>query len=514
MTRTQVLQEIRRMRFAEAYGGWQERRLSQEEAARPAGGVCERTFRRYVDRYEGRGPGRACRQALGASLGAPWRRVDEVVRTEALYRERYDGWNVKHFHSFYRREHAGTRSYTWVKNTLQRAGLVAKAPARGRHRRRRERAPVPGMMLHQDGSTHSGCPDQPPLWDLIITLDDATSEHYSMFFVEQEGTASSLRGMTEVIPDAGAPVEPVHRPGLTLLAHPRGWRQGRPHPSHPVRARPCAPARRGDDPRLLSGSTRAVRAHVRHPPGTPAQGARPRGASTRCNTRTAIWPSTTARRSTRSSRCPAAETGRAFVPFIGSGLADVLCEHHERTVARDNCVSFQGKRLQNPRPDLPLPLHQGPGAGASLPRRAPGGVPRAAPARRTTNPMGPWWQTPTAPGTTGAPERAGLAERRGGSPVDLWTSPADRREPCGSCGQDRGQRGRVAHRLAHTLAPLAHKLPRNHHNRSRKNGQPLCYKTGQFYLLPTRAWRPAPRGDYESGLESPAEISRGNPWDR
>ena len=72
-----------------------------------------------------------------------------------------------------------------------------------------------------------------------------------------------------------------------------------------------------------------------------------------------------------------------------------------------------------------------------------------------------------------------------GGPVDLWTSPADRRAPCGPCGQDRGQRGRVAHRLAHTLAPLAHKLPRNHHHRSRKNGQPLCYKTGQFYLLPT-----------------------------
>ena len=48
MTRTQVLQEIRRMRFREAYGGWQERRLTQEEAARLLG-VCERTFERYVD---------------------------------------------------------------------------------------------------------------------------------------------------------------------------------------------------------------------------------------------------------------------------------------------------------------------------------------------------------------------------------------------------------------------------------------------------------------------------------
>ena len=54
--------------------------------------------------------------------------------TEALYCERYEGWNVKHFYSFYRRRHAGTRSDLWVKNTLPRAGLMAKAPGRGKHR--------------------------------------------------------------------------------------------------------------------------------------------------------------------------------------------------------------------------------------------------------------------------------------------------------------------------------------------------------------------------------------------
>ena len=126
-----------------------------------------------------------------------------MVRTETPYRERYEGWNVKHFYSFYRREHAGARSYRWVKRTLQRAGLVAKAPGRGKHRRRRERAPLAGMMLHQDGSTHEWVPGRH--WDLIITLDDATSEHDSMFFVEEEGTASSFRGMAEVIETRGLP---------------------------------------------------------------------------------------------------------------------------------------------------------------------------------------------------------------------------------------------------------------------------------------------------------------------
>ena len=146
MTRTQVLQEIRRMRFKEAYGGWRERRLTQEEAARLLG-VCERTFRRYVDRYEDEGLDGLVDKRLG-QVSARRAPVDEVVRTEALYRERYDGWNVQHFYSFYRRRHAGERSYTWVKNTLQRAGLVAKAPGRGKHRRRRERSPLQGMMLH------------------------------------------------------------------------------------------------------------------------------------------------------------------------------------------------------------------------------------------------------------------------------------------------------------------------------------------------------------------------------
>ena len=189
------------MRFEEAWGGWQSRRLTQEEAAGLLG-VCERTFRRYVDPYEDEGlDGLADKRLVQVSARrAP---VDEVVRIETLYREHYEGWNVRHFYHFYRRKHQGTRGYTWVKNTLQGAGLVAKAPGRGKHRRRRERAPVVGMMLHQDGSTHEWVPGQH--WDLIVTLDDATSEHYSMFFVEQEGTASSFQAMAEVIETHGLP---------------------------------------------------------------------------------------------------------------------------------------------------------------------------------------------------------------------------------------------------------------------------------------------------------------------
>ncbi len=96
------------------------------------------------------------------------------------YRSQHLGWNVKHFHAGYRRE-GGVRSYSWVKDRLQEAGLVSRAAGRGKHRKRQERAPLPGMMLHPDGSTHPWVSGR--RWDLIVTMDDATNEHYSMFFV-------------------------------------------------------------------------------------------------------------------------------------------------------------------------------------------------------------------------------------------------------------------------------------------------------------------------------------------
>ncbi len=342
MTRTQVLQELRRMRFEQAYGGWQERRLTQEEAARLLG-VCERTFRRYVDRYEDEGFEGLVDKRLG-QVSARRAPVDEVVRTETLYRERYEGWNVKHFYSFYRRRHAGTRSYTWVKNTLQRAGLVAKAPARGKHRRRRERAPLRGMMVHQDGSTHQWVPGS--YWDLIVTLDDATSEHLSMFFVEEESTASSFQAMTEVIagwglpsslytdrashywttPEAGGKVDREHRTQFGRAMRQLG-----------VEMIPAySPEARGRSERMFATH------QERLPKELAAAGIDTMPEANRYlaeHYRAAFNEEFTV---------PAAEPGTAFVPFLGPGLADVLCEHHERTVTRDNCVSFEAKRLQLP----------------------------------------------------------------------------------------------------------------------------------------------------------------------
>src|SRR3990172_8834943 len=165
------LQEVRMKRFQEAYDGWSEKRLSQEEAARILG-VSDRTFRRYVERYDDGGMEALLDKRLTQSSHrrAP---VDEVLALAERYRKRYKGWNVCHFHSHYRRA-GGTRSYTWVKKCLQEAKLVEKAPRRGAHRKRRERAPLPGMMIHQDGSTHEWVPGQG--WGLIVTMEDATHD--------------------------------------------------------------------------------------------------------------------------------------------------------------------------------------------------------------------------------------------------------------------------------------------------------------------------------------------------
>lgn len=195
MTRATVLQEVSRTRFEELYERRQRRELTMAEAAEMLV-VTERTFRRWSTRYEAEGvTGLADRRLGQASARAV--PVDEVLQMVTLHETRYTEWTVKHFHERWQEEHSGTRSYRWTENKLHAAGQVARATRRGAHRKQRPRNPLPGMMLHQDGSTHEWVPGCQ--WDLIATLDDATTELYSVVFVEEEGTMSSLQGLREVI---------------------------------------------------------------------------------------------------------------------------------------------------------------------------------------------------------------------------------------------------------------------------------------------------------------------------
>ena len=259
------------------------------------------------------------------------------------YRQRHSGWSAKHFHSWYARA-GGARSYTWVKRTLQAAGLVVKAPKRGAHRKRRERAPWPGMLVHQDGSTHECVPTQ--RWDLIATMDDATSEHYSLFFVAQEGTQSSLQGVREVIAKRGLFSAFYSDRGSHYWHTPQaGGKVDKANPTQFGRAL----AQLGIEmiaaysPQARGRSERAFQTHQgRLPKELALAGITDMAAANRYLAEVYL-PAYNA-----EFMQPAQEPGSAFVAWIGSNLDDILCEQFERTVGHDNCVSFEGFSLQIP----------------------------------------------------------------------------------------------------------------------------------------------------------------------
>jgi transposase len=340
MRRTEMLQEIRRMRFEEVYFGWSESRLSQEEAARVLG-ICERTFRRYVNRYEETGlEGLSDKRLTQASFRrAP---VDEVMAVVEQYKSCYQGWNVRHFYSKYRAE--GQRSYSWVKNTLQSRGLVPKVSKRGVHRKHRERSPLPGMMLHQDGSTHEWVPGKK--WDLIVTMDDATSEHYSMLFVDEEGTASSFQGVREVIVQRGLFSSLYTDRGSHYWLTPKaGGKVSKTDLTQFGRAMKHLGIQMiaAYSPEARGRSERAFLTHQdRLPKELALQGITDMDAANRYLTQE-YKPGFNA-----EFMRPSPEEGAAFVPWIGANLDDILCQQEERTVSADNCVSVDGHKLQIP----------------------------------------------------------------------------------------------------------------------------------------------------------------------
>ncbi len=164
-------------------------------------GISDRSMRRWKRRYEEYGYDGLFdrRKKRPSPKRVPLGEVEKVLR---LYREKYFDFNVRHFVEKLHREHNVSLSYTWVKTALQTAGLVAKSRKRSKHRKKRPRRPLPGMMLHVDGSTHGwlgGAAKQ----DLVAILDDATSEVYYAQLVDQESTATVMAGLKEVVGQKG-----------------------------------------------------------------------------------------------------------------------------------------------------------------------------------------------------------------------------------------------------------------------------------------------------------------------
>src|SRR5438105_10915009 len=263
--------EVRMARYVEALERYRGGRLSCMEAAEFLG-ISERHFRRLRERYEADGAEGLIDRRRGRASGrrAPVDRIEFVVEQ---YRTRYWDFTVKHFHEALQSEHGFALGYTWTKTVLQSRGLVAIAPRRSAHRKKRPRRPLPGMMLFQDGSPHEWLVGQAPL-DLIVTLDDATSAIYSIFLVEEEGTASSFRGLDEVIRQARAVLLVLYRPGQSLLHDPEGRWQGRQAAADPS-GTGVGRARHRAHPVLQPGGSRPHGAGLRHLAAAPAAVAAP-----------------------------------------------------------------------------------------------------------------------------------------------------------------------------------------------------------------------------------------------
>src|SRR5216684_4570847 len=164
-------------------------------------GISDRQMRRWRERYEEFG----FRGLFDRRRGKPSPKkvpVAVVEKVLGLYREKYFDLNVRHFQEKLRTEHQVEISYSWVKGLLQGAGMVAQGRQRGVHRQQRPRRPLPGMLLHIDGSEHRWFQDE-RWYDLIVILDDASSEIYYAQLVEEESTVTVLAGLKEVIERKG-----------------------------------------------------------------------------------------------------------------------------------------------------------------------------------------------------------------------------------------------------------------------------------------------------------------------
>ena len=280
------------------------------------------------------------RRGVPSPKRVPIETVETVLR---LYQEQYFDFNVRHFHEKLGAEHGIKLSYTWVKAALQGAGLVKARKHRGKHRKRRPRRPLPGMLLHIDGSQHRWfCDDR--WYDLLVIMDDATSEVYYAQLVEEESTATVMAGLRRVIeqqgvfcalysdrashffltPKAGEPVD-----------HHRLTQVGRALRELGIQMIPAySPQARGRSERGFSTW------QGRLPPELRAQQIKTLEQANRF-----LREQYVQQFNQRFSK-PASQRGTAFVPLGRKDLDLVFALQHERIVARDNTVSFANKVWQ------------------------------------------------------------------------------------------------------------------------------------------------------------------------
>jgi transposase len=356
------------LKFVDVFGRWEASELSQLEAAELLG-MGERTFRRWSRRYEEAGEAGFLDGRIGKASGKRVQ-VDRCEEVETLYRTRYRGFTARHFHEHLVRDQRFAWSYSWTKAFLQSRNLLAKAERRGAHRRKRPRRPLPGMMLHQDASRHAWLSDGPAL-DLVVTMDDATSEIYSAFLVEEEGTDSTFQALLEVFGRHGLPLSLyTDRGSHYFYTSEAGGKVDRGQPTQVGRAlahlgvehiAAYSPQARGRSERLFQTLQDRV-------PKELALACIATMEAANVWLRDTYIPAHNARFAVKAE-----QEGSGFVAVPGLDLAEVLCVQEDRVVGNDNCVSFLTRKLQIPENPLrphfvkaTVKVHQYPAGGVAI----------------------------------------------------------------------------------------------------------------------------------------------------
>jgi transposase len=350
MHRTKAHQGVRMIKYLSVLSRYEAAELNQLEAAELLG-VSDRTFRRWSQRFEEDGEAGLLDRRLGKASGkrVP---VDREAEVEALYRTRYAGFTAKHFHDHLVRDHQFAWGYTWTKTFLHSKGLLERARRRGAHRRKRPRRPLPGMMLHQDGSRHEWLCGQPAL-DLIVTLDDATGAIYSAFLTDEEGTDSSFRALSQVFGEHGLPLSLYTDRGSHYFHTPEaGGKVDRANLTQVGRAlrhlgvehiAAYSPQARGRSERPFHTLQDRLVKEL-------ALAGITTSAAADAFIRDVFIPDYN-RRFAREAELE----GTAFVAIPGVNLDEILCVQEERRVGNDNCVSYNRLKLQIP--ESPLRPH-------------------------------------------------------------------------------------------------------------------------------------------------------------
>jgi transposase len=333
MERTMKVQEVILRALAKKITWWQAAEII---------GISDRQMRRWHQRYEEFGYDGLFDRRRGKP--SPKRvALATVEQVLGLYREKYFDLNVRHFHEKLVEQHAIELSYTWVKLALQGAGLVACGHQRGQHRKRRPRRPLPGMLLHIDGSRHRWFQDE-RWYDLIAILDDANSEIYYAQLVEEESTVTVMAALWEVIErnglfcalysDRGSHFWLTPKAGGKVDRH-RLTQVGRALRQLGVQMIPAySPEARGRSERNF-GTWQ----------GRLPQELRLHGIRT-VEAANAFLREHYIAEFNRRFQVPAAQPGTAFIPCPRRDLDLVFSLQFERTVNRDNTVDFQNLSLQ------------------------------------------------------------------------------------------------------------------------------------------------------------------------